>query len=128
MVVFKLNGTGKLPDDPPLAVRPVPPSQVWPAELVTRGKEHYARFCGRCHGMNMMAANIVPDLRRSAALADKDAWNAIVIGGALEKQGMVSWARFITPDDAEAIRAYTADEARKLANVLLPPPAATGAP
>ena len=118
MVVFKLNGTGKFPADPPRAPAPVPPSQVWPAEAVARGKAHYAKFCGRCHGLNMMSANIVPDLRRSAALADKDAWQSIVIGGALEKQGMISWAKLITPADAEAIRGYVADEARKLASTV----------
>ncbi len=115
VVVFKLNGAAKLPPDPPRAPAPTPPSQVWPAATLAQGKDHYARFCGRCHGLNMMSANIVPDLRRSAALGDKDAWNAIVIRGALERQGMVSWAKFITPADAEAIRAYVADEARKLA-------------
>jgi quinohemoprotein ethanol dehydrogenase len=62
----------------------------------------------------MMAANIVPDLRRSAAITDKDAWQAIVIGGALEKQGMISWKKLITPADAEAIRVYVLDEASKL--------------
>jgi quinohemoprotein ethanol dehydrogenase len=116
MVVFKLNGGGKFPADPQIAPPPASPTQTWPAPVVAQGKDTYAKFCGRCHGLNMMAANIVPDLRRSAALADKDAWNAIVIGGALEKQGMISWAKFISPADAEAVRAYVADEARKAAS------------
>jgi quinohemoprotein ethanol dehydrogenase len=115
LVTFKLNGTAKLPDEPPMAPAPNPPAQVWPAETVAQGRQQYAKFCGRCHGINMMAANIIPDLRRSAALADKDAWHAIVIGGALERQGMVSWANLISADDAEAIRGYVAEEARKLA-------------
>jgi mono/diheme cytochrome c family protein len=124
MVVFKLNGRGVFPPGPPRAPLPAPPSQTWPADVVAHGKERYATFCGRCHGLNMMAANIVPDLRRSAALGDKDAWHAIVIGGALEKQGMVSWSKLISADDAEAIRAYVADEARKLASTQAPGPAA----
>ena len=115
MVVFKLNGTAKLPDDPPHAPTPTPPTETWPAATIDKGRGHYAKFCGRCHGLNMMAANIVPDLRRSAALQDAEAWNAIVLGGALEKQGMVSWAKFLSPEDAAAVRAYVADEARKLA-------------
>jgi len=120
MVVFKLNGTAKFPEDPARAPAPTPPSQVWPASVVAQGKGHYAKFCGRCHGLNMMSANIVPDLRRSAALGDKEAWDAIVMGGALEKQGMISWAKLITPDDAEAIRAYVAEEARSLASRATP--------
>ena len=125
MVVFKLNGTGTFPPDPPRAPAPAAPSQTWPAEVVAQGKAHYAKFCARCHGLNMMAANIVPDLRRSAALGDKEAWHAIVMGGALEKQGMISWSKLISADDAEAIRAYVGDEARKLAGTQrATPPAA----
>ena len=115
VVAFKLGGTAAFPADPPFAPTPAPPTQVWPAAAVEEGKANYARLCGRCHGLNMRSANIVPDLRRSAALADRDAWNAIVIGGALERQGMISWAKYLTPDAAESIRGYVADEARKLA-------------
>jgi quinohemoprotein ethanol dehydrogenase len=122
MVAFKLNGTAKFPADPPLAGPPQPPADVWPAATIAHGKERYARVCGRCHGLNMMAANIVPDLRRSAALKDKEAWQAIVMGGALEKQGMIGWSKLITKDDAEAIRAYVSDEARKLAASMPTPP------
>jgi hypothetical protein len=116
MVVFKLNGTAHLPPDPPLAPPPnIPPPVLTPSvDVLTKGKATYAKFCGRCHGINMMAANIVPDLRRSAAVADKDAWQAIVIGGALERQGMISWSKLITPEDAEAVRVYVLDEAGKL--------------
>ncbi len=38
-----------------------------------------------------------------------------MIDGALASGGMVSWANYITPAQAEDIRAYVADEARKLA-------------
>jgi len=115
IVAFRLGGTASLPPDPQLAPRPAPPAQEPPAAIIAEGKERYARLCGRCHGLNMFSANIVPDLRRSAALPDKDAWNAIVMGGALGGRGMVSWARFLTPASSEAIRAYVIDEARKLA-------------
>jgi len=116
MVVFKLNGTAHLPADPPLAPVPKvgPPFLSPRPDMLMKGKATYAKFCGRCHGINMMSSNIVPDLRRSAAVTDKDAWHAIVIGGALEKQGMISWSKLITPDDAEAIRVYVLDEAGKL--------------
>jgi quinohemoprotein ethanol dehydrogenase len=115
VVAFKLNGTAKLPDDPPRAPPPNPPTQVWPAPTVAQGKDLYAKFCGRCHGLNMMSANIVPDLRRSVTIGHPDTWNTIVLNGALEKQGMIGWARFLSPKDSEAIRAYVVDEARKLA-------------
>ena len=116
IVTFKLDGAATLPLDPPLAPRPVPVSLQAAGTTINEGKERYARLCGRCHGLNMFSANIVPDLRRSAALGDMDAWKAIVLGGALERQGMVGWSKFLTPESAESIRAYVADEAGKLAS------------
>jgi hypothetical protein len=116
MVVFKLNGTAHLPPDPPLAPAPKvgPPFLSPRPDELMKGQATYAKFCGRCHGINMMSSNIVPDLRRSGAVTDKEAWQAIVIGGALEKQGMISWSKLITPEDAEAVRVYVLDEAGKL--------------
>ena len=116
IVAFKLGGTATLPPDPPLAPRPNPPALQSSEAAISQGKERYARLCGRCHGLNLMAANIIPDLRRSATLSDKGAWNAVVLGGALESQGMIGWTKFLSPEGAEAIRAYVADEAGKLAN------------
>ena len=115
IIAFKLGGTATFPPDPDLAPPPAPPTDRASPAVIAQGKEQYAKLCGRCHGINMFSSNIVPDLRRSAALENKNLWKAIVIGGALENQGMVSWGKFLTPDGAEAIRAYVADEARKLA-------------
>ena len=61
-----------------------------------------------------MSSGVLPDLRRSGALADKDAWHGIVIGGALKDRGMVSFAKWITPAQAEAVRAYVGSHARRL--------------
>ena len=47
-----------------------------------------------------------PDLRMSGALQSGDAFKAIVIGGALSQNGMVSFAKALKPEDAEAVRAY----------------------
>ena len=120
VVAFRLGGTAALPPDPPLAPRPQLPAYHPAAELIATGKERYARLCGRCHGLNMFSANIVPDLRRSAAIADAGAWSAIVLGGALESRGMISWSKFLSPAESEAIRAYVTDEARKLASSAVP--------
>jgi len=115
IVAFKLQGSAALPPDPDLAPRPSVPTYQPAAALIAEGKIRYARLCGRCHGLNMLSANIVPDLRRSAALGDQEAWTAIVIGGSLQQQGMIGWGRYLSPEGAEAIRAYVIDEARKLA-------------
>src|SRR5581483_3127925 len=121
MLAFKLGGSAVLPADPALAPAPVITAQRWPAEVVAEGKERYGRVCGRCHGLNMRSANIVPDLRRSAALADPQAWQSIVICGALTERGMVGWSAILTASQAESIRAYVAQEARAAAQATAAP-------
>ncbi|MBL8647310.1 MAG: cytochrome c, partial [Sphingosinicella sp.] len=82
---------------------------------VTHGAALYEGTCGVCHGPGGISSGVLPDLRRSGVLADKDNWNAVVIGGALKDRGMVSFAPWMSADDAEAIRAYIAGKAKLLA-------------
>ena len=42
-----------------------------------------------------------------------DAHDAIVIDGALDSAGMISWQKFISAADAEKIRGYVASEAAR---------------
>ena len=44
--------------------------------------------------------------RFSGTLANAEAWKSVIIDGALKDRGMVSFAKVLTPADAEAIRAY----------------------
>jgi quinohemoprotein ethanol dehydrogenase len=114
LIVFKLDGAAVLPPDP----RPAGPAQkvsvAGSEQAVREGAALYARYCSRCHARDARSRNVIPDLRRSGALPDEHAWKAIVIDGALEPAGMISWRRFISPSDAENIRAYVASEARKV--------------
>jgi hypothetical protein len=55
---------------------------------------------------------VVPDLRRSSVIQDRDAFRAVV-AGALASQGMPDFSRWITPREADAIRAYIAVQAAK---------------
>ena len=66
----------------------------------------YQRFCGGCHGGSAVSGGVLPDLRHSALLANREGWSRIVRDGALESRGMVGFGREIGADDAEAIRAY----------------------
>jgi quinohemoprotein ethanol dehydrogenase len=115
MVVFRLDGKAKLPDPPPLAGPATEITETFAAADVTKGAGLYAANCGRCHGLGTRASNILPDLRRSPITADKDAWKAVLIDGALTDNGMVSFADKLSPADAEAIRAWAGTEAKKLA-------------
>jgi quinohemoprotein ethanol dehydrogenase len=114
MLAFKLNGTATLPPDPPLAPPPNPPAAVANAGRVALGETVYGRRCGLCHGFDAVSGNIVPDLRRSAFLTNPQGWQAVVIGGALANNGMISWKRFVSPAQAEAVRAFVGERARAL--------------
>ena len=108
LLVFKLGGKGKLPPYD-LRLAPANPStETFTAEQVAMGQKLYG-YCAVCHG-----GSVLPDLRRSAALTDRDAWKSIVIDGALQANGMASFARWLKPEDAEMIRAFMNQQATEL--------------
>lgn len=107
LVVLKIGGTAKLPSPPAtvtLAWNP-PPMTAKPAD-VAAGKAHFGRYCQVCHGDSAIGNGFTPDLRVSGTLANAEAWKSVIIDGALKDRGMVSFAKVLTPADAEAIRAY----------------------
>ncbi|HKX77254.1 MAG TPA: PQQ-dependent dehydrogenase, methanol/ethanol family [Novosphingobium sp.] len=115
LLVFKLKGSEKLP---PLAktvmAPPNPAAEGFAPAQVAKGALLFATNCSQCHGTGAMSAGVVPDLRRSAAVADKRIWDGIVLDGALEPSGMISFRRFLKPDEVEAIRAYVSSRAETL--------------
>jgi quinohemoprotein ethanol dehydrogenase len=114
LLVFKLGGAAKLPPTPRFRLPANPPTTNWPAEVEDRGEVLYAANCSLCHGPSTYSAGVLPDLRRSLALADESMWNAIVLKGALEARGMINFSLWIKPDEADAIRAFVAKQARAL--------------
>jgi quinohemoprotein ethanol dehydrogenase len=114
LLAFKLNGSGTFPADPGPAPPPNPPPRIARPEQVALGETIYGKRCGLCHGFDTVSANIVPDLRRSGFLTSPGGWQAVVIGGALASRGMISWKEFVTPAQAEAVRAFVGERARSL--------------
>jgi quinohemoprotein ethanol dehydrogenase len=114
LFAFKLDGRATLPPGPGPAPPAAPPEQVFSAAMIEAGTEPYRVYCSRCHGGETRSLNIIPDLRRSVALSNAALWNNIVLGGALEQNGMIGWSEFLTPEDSEAIRAYVSAQARLL--------------
>ena len=112
VLVFKLGGTAKLAPLPAASGTDaaLPPSTGTPAQLA-EGKILFGRNCQVCHGANAAGGGVIPNLQRSPALADTNAWRSILIDGALKNQGMVSFAQVLTPAQAEAVRLYVIDEA-----------------
>lgn len=114
LVVFKLNGGAKLPADPERAPPPNVPVEAFSPAAISHGEALYGKYCGRCHGGGSRASNNLPDLRRSKEATNSSAWHAVVLDGALSAGGMVSWSKFLSPSDAEDIRAYVGDQATRL--------------
>jgi len=107
LLVFKLGADGTLPEPLPLNKRVLdPPAFKGSEDQVARGKAIYGLNCGGCHGDAAISGAINPDLRHSGAIASEEAIREIVVGGALKHNGMVSFKRVITDEDAEAIRQY----------------------
>src|SRR5690606_20097759 len=100
LVAFKLGGEAALPEPPPFAGPATPPVEQFSNALVTKGEELYSTNCSRCHGRPIeRASNILPDLRRSSYLADRNAWNMVLVDGVLSDLGMVSFSDKISRED-----------------------------
>jgi quinohemoprotein ethanol dehydrogenase len=116
VLVFKLGGTAKLPapNDPPLPPAN-PPTDSFTTAQLAEGAAIYEGNCSVCHGPTARSSGVLPDLRRSAALADAAAWKDIVHDGALKANGMVAFSRWFTPAQIEAVRGYVGQHAKALA-------------
>ncbi|WP_300377778.1 PQQ-dependent dehydrogenase, methanol/ethanol family [Henriciella sp.] len=113
VITFKLGGEAEIPPlDDSMLVEPEPQTEEFgDEEMLQAGLVHYSRNCAVCHGMLGISSGVLPDLRWSSYTANADAWDAVVIDGNLSANGMVSFSDVITPEDAEAIRAYVVSQA-----------------
>lgn len=106
VLAFKLGATAKLPPLPQFTPPQLnPPKSTAAAATVRRGEALYQNYCSTCHGDVAVGGGVLPDLRYSATLADS-AWHEVVLGGSLKNFGMVSFAKELSKQDAESIRAY----------------------
>ena len=110
IVVFKLGGKAQLPPYTPVPLdKPTPSDERFTAQQIATGNRFYYTYCTICHN-----GPVNPDLRRSALLQNRDAWQQVVIGGALSQNGMASFSAYLKPEDAEAIRAFVNEQAKTL--------------
>ncbi|CAN1574074.1 Gcd Glucose dehydrogenase [Caulobacteraceae bacterium] len=107
VLVFKIGGKGALPPRPAStrAMPDLPPLTATPAQIAA-GKLTFANYCGVCHGSSAVSDFSIPDLRYSPVMTDAATWKGVVIDGDRVENGMVSFARFLTPASAEEVRLY----------------------
>ena len=107
LLVYRLGGRAVLPAAVPAPEQVLnPPPAFGSRPRIAHGAQLYDRFCGTCHGVEVQSTGMFPDLRYSAALQSADLFQAIVLGGALKQNGMVSFSSAVSPADAEDLRAY----------------------
>ncbi|MHA6332650.1 PQQ-dependent dehydrogenase, methanol/ethanol family [Qipengyuania sp. CAU 1752] len=122
LLVFKLGADGALPEKPELARLPLdPPPSRASEETIALGKAKYARYCAVCHAPAAVGSTVLPDLRRSATLANKQAFMAVVHQGILKDRGMVSFAGSLSEKEIDAIREYVIRRANE--DKAIEPPA-----
>lgn len=121
VLTFKLGAKNALPSLQVVPRKLVPPpiAAATTKETVDRGRGLYQQYCAACHGDTASAGGVVVDLRYSGTLGIPAAWKAIVLDGAMVGNGMVTFGRYLKPDDVETIRAYVIqrahDEQKRLA-------------
>lgn len=114
VLVYKLGGEKTLPAAVPFTKAALElPAPLGDAAMVSKGANIYARYCSGCHGDTAVSGGVLPDLRYSAAITERDIWEQIVLEGLLKDNGMVAFAAELSPADTESIRAYIVERARE---------------
>jgi len=106
LLVFKLGGTARLPKlDIPEPAAPLDLNGVVSGGDSARGRALFQVNCYMCHGL-AASGPWVANIKHSPMLLTEDAWRSVVIDGALSSRGMASLSRYLSPRDAEDVRAY----------------------
>ncbi len=114
VLAFKRGGIAALPEPPPsnTAPMPEPPEQFANAETIAHGKALYYQRCVTCHGVDVASGGITPDLRYTRPEVH-DAWDAIVLGGALRDLGMPAFDSIFDAEDSQAVQAFVIEAANR---------------
>jgi PQQ-dependent dehydrogenase (methanol/ethanol family) len=113
LLVFALGGKAKAPPFDIPAPQAVDLAEVHSSGDAEAGQWAYNDNCMVCHGFSA-SGRYTADLRRSEMIKDPEAFRSVVIDGSLSSLGMVSFAKFLSPADAENVRAYLIGEGRRL--------------
>ena len=112
VLTFKLGADKTLP---PVDWRPTvvfnPPAQTAKPDFIRQGFAIYQDNCMGCHGLNAVSGLLIPDLRGSGYLHKPEAWQQVVLGGALRDKGMPAMNELLDKNETEAVRAYVIQQA-----------------
>jgi quinohemoprotein ethanol dehydrogenase len=113
ILAFRLDGgaTPVPPDLPPPGPLPAPPEQPGSAADIAAGARLYGANCGSCHQTAFPGP--VPDLRRSAVVANEAAFREVLLKGVLQSRGMPGWDDLLSEQQVDQIRAYVVSMARQ---------------
>lgn len=115
VLAFKIKGGAQLPAYTPVPLPPAMPTvEQWPQQRIDEGRGLYSNYCSRCHGASLLSSGILPDLRRSPLSGHSESFAKVVLEGALEPRGMISFAGSLTAEQVESIRAFVISSARLL--------------
>jgi alcohol dehydrogenase (cytochrome c)/quinohemoprotein ethanol dehydrogenase len=106
ILAFKLGGNATLPPLPEVEVAKLnPPASTASQDKIHAGEQKFQRYCSGCHGDVAVSGGVLPDLRYSSTLGNEQFFQ-IVLGGMLQQNGMVSFARELNRQDVTNIRDY----------------------
>ncbi len=112
LLVFKLGGTDTVAPFPKPPPRTIDLASISSSGDLVAGKLLFHQNCVICHSSNA-SGRYLPDLQTSTMITSDAAFKTVVLDGALAGDGMVSFAKYLTPTQVEAIRAYIVEESRK---------------
>lgn len=115
LLVFKLGGKKTLPARP-VSTREMPqlPALTGTPQQIAAGATSFANYCSVCHGASAVSDFSIPDLRFSPVTTSAEAWKGVVIDGDREENGMVSFGKFLKPEQAEEVRQYVLSVAKRV--------------
>jgi quinohemoprotein ethanol dehydrogenase len=112
LLVFKLGGTDTVQPFPKPPPRTIDLASIASNGDPVAGKLLFHQNCVICHSSNA-SGRYLPDLQTSTMITSDAAFKTVVLDGALAGDGMVSFAKYLSPPQVEAIRAYIIEESRK---------------
>jgi quinohemoprotein ethanol dehydrogenase len=113
LFVFALDGKALEPTHAVAKVVPIDIPEFHPDDdKAKRGEHLFDNNCNYCHGTDALSGGQAPDLRASPLAADRKTLGQVVLGGALQLQGMPQYPDF-SDDDVDALYHYIRWRARK---------------